>query len=124
IPTNDGCWIAIGDACGHGLNAGLLTLMLQSALGALLCHSPRARPADLLKAANALLFENLRNRLKGGGDYITLILMHLCADGRFLFAGAHEPFIVWRRATGRCELHETEGIWVGLRPIVADEFKE
>src|SRR5262249_1649768 len=99
------------------------TLMLQSALGALLGYSPKARPADLLKAANALLFENLHNRLKGG-DYITLILMHLCADGRFFFAVAHEPFIVWRRTPRRCELAEREGIWVGLRPVVANEFKE
>jgi len=123
VPTADGCWIAIGDACGHGLNAGLLTLMLQSALGALLGHSPKARPADLLKATNALLFENLHNRLQGG-DYVTLMLMHVGVDGRFVFAGAHEPFVVWRRATGRCELVETEGIWMGLRPIEANELRE
>ncbi len=32
LRVDDGCWIAIGDVSGHGLDAGLVMLMLQSAV--------------------------------------------------------------------------------------------
>jgi serine phosphatase RsbU (regulator of sigma subunit) len=123
IPTPTGCLIAVGDVCGHGVNAGLVMLMLQSALGALAIAAPSARPAELLKAANQLLVENVRNRL-GGEDYMTLVLMHVAVDGRFVFAGAHEPILILRRAAAACELVETSGVWMGLGPIAEGSLPE
>src|SRR5687768_9235631 len=35
IPVNDGCWLAIGDVAGHGLAAGVIMLMIQSAVQSL-----------------------------------------------------------------------------------------
>jgi HAMP domain-containing protein len=64
LPSHGGCWVGIGDVCGHGLNAGLVMMMLQSALGALVAYVEAPRPAAVLRAVNALLVENIRNRLE------------------------------------------------------------
>jgi serine phosphatase RsbU (regulator of sigma subunit) len=123
LPTPTGFWIAAGDVSGHGLNAGLVMLMLQSALGALAIYAPGARPADLLKAANRLLVENIRRRL-GGDDHATLVLMHVDLDGRFVFAGGHEPLLLWRKRTGQCEIIDTPGPWMGILPDIGKDLSE
>jgi sigma-B regulation protein RsbU (phosphoserine phosphatase) len=113
IPTEAGFWIAAGDVSGHGLTAGLVMLMLQSALGALAASLPGAHPAEILKATNRLLVENVRHRM-GGDDHATLVLMHVFSDGRFVFSGGHEPMLVLRAASGTCDVIETPGPWVGI----------
>jgi len=123
LPTSAGFWIAAGDVSGHGLNAGLVMLMLQSALGALAIYAPGARPANLLKAANRLLVENIRHRL-GGDDHATLVLMHVDPDGRFVFAGGHEPLLIWRACSGKCEIVETPGPWMGILPDIDKGLRE
>ena len=123
LPSTSGFWIAAGDVSGHGLNAGLVMLMMQSALGALAIYAPRARPADLLDAANRLLVENIRCRL-GSDDHATLVLVHVNLDGRFVFAGGHEPLLVWRASSGKCEIIDTPGPWVGILPDIAKAAPE
>ena len=62
IPVNDGCWLAIGDVAGHGLAAGVIMLMIQSAVQSLVRLSPQASPRDLVCALNGALYENIRKR--------------------------------------------------------------
>jgi serine phosphatase RsbU (regulator of sigma subunit) len=123
LPTASGFWIAAGDVSGHGLNAGLVMLMLQSALAALAIYAPGARPAELLKATNCLLVENIRHRL-GGDDHVTLVLMHVDLDGSFVFAGGHEPLLVLRASSGKCEVIDTPGPWMGILPDIGRHLAE
>jgi sigma-B regulation protein RsbU (phosphoserine phosphatase) len=123
LPTESGFWIAAGDVSGHGLTAGLVMLMLQSALAALAIYTPNARPAEILKATNRLLVENIRRRL-GGDDHATLVLMHVMRDGSFLFAGAHEPLLILRTASGKCEVVDTLGPWMGINDSVEQHLIE
>jgi sigma-B regulation protein RsbU (phosphoserine phosphatase) len=123
LPGESGFWIASGDVSGHGLDAGLVTLMLQSALAAVAIHSPRARPGEILKAVNRLLVENIRRRL-GRDDHVTLVLMHVDADGSFVFAGGHEPLLVLRAADGTCEEIDTPGPWLGILPGIGQRLPE
>lgn len=123
LPTPTGFWIANGDVSGHGLNAGLVMLMLQSALAALAIYAPCARPAEILKAANGLLVENIRRRL-GGDDHATLVLMHVALDGNFVFAGGHEPFLVLRAHARKCEVVDAPGPWVGIIPDIGEQLRE
>jgi len=97
LPTQSGFWIAAGDVSGHGLTAGLVMLMLQSALGALAIYTPNAPPAEILKATNRILVENIRRRL--GGDDL---------------AGGHEPILILRAASGKCEVVDALGPWMGI----------
>ena len=113
LPTESGFWIAAGDVSGHGLSAGLVMLMLQSALGALAISSPRERPSRILAATNALLVENIRSRL-GGDDHVTLVLMHVDREGHLVFAGGHEPLLILRAGSATCEVISTPGPWMGI----------
>ena len=121
LPTESGFWIAAGDVSGHGLTAGLVMLMLQSALGALALSSPRERPSRILAATNALLVENIRSRL-GGDDHVTLVLMHVDREGRFVFAGGHEPLLLLRNGSDTCEVINTPGPWIGIMPELGEKL--
>jgi sigma-B regulation protein RsbU (phosphoserine phosphatase) len=112
--TRDGAWIGIGDVAGHGLTSGLVMLMVQSAVAALGRDRPDALPSEILGAVNAVLYDNIRHRLRQD-EYVTLSLLRYHDDGRLVFAGAHEEMVVRRAATGRCETVPTLGTWVGVR---------
>ncbi|HVY37259.1 MAG TPA: SpoIIE family protein phosphatase [Polyangia bacterium] len=114
IPTADGCWLGIGDVAGHGLPTGLVMLMMQSGVGVLARKMPDAPPRELLLALNAMLVENVRDRL-GQREHATLTLLRYRQDGSLSFAGAHEEILIRRAATGRCDRLETPGPWVGAK---------
>ncbi len=124
LPTEDGAWIGIGDVAGHGLNAGVVMLMTQTAVATLVRQLPDAEPSRVLAAANDVLYENIRHRL-GRDEFVTLTLMRYRADGTIVFCGAHEDVIVWRAGTRECEIVKTTGPWLGamadLRGRVTDE---
>jgi serine phosphatase RsbU (regulator of sigma subunit) len=115
VPTDDGCWLGIGDVAGHGLQAGLVMMMMQSMLGALVQSQPHSVPSAVVRAMNAALCRNIRERM-GREEHATLTLIRYQRDGRIRFAGAHEDIIVYRAATGRVELVPTPGMWVGILP--------
>ncbi len=117
IPAVDGAWIAIGDVTGHGLAAGLVMLMLQSMITALVRATPEPSPSQVISVVNEGIYENVRFRLKRD-DHATLTVFRYHSNGIVRFAGAHEDTIIWRAATGRCELVPTPGIWVGAVPNV------
>jgi sigma-B regulation protein RsbU (phosphoserine phosphatase) len=117
FPMGDGCWIGIGDVAGHGLSAGLEMLMVQSIVSALVRHAPRAAPSDHVRVLNAVLYDNIRERL-GQDEHITLTLMRY-EDGVITFAGAHEEIFVARAAGGECEHIQTPGTWLGGMPDVS-----
>ena len=98
-------------------------LMLQSALAALATYAPRENPAKILSATNALLVENIRRRL-GGDDHVTLVLMHVDQQGRFVFAGGHEPLLILRHGSETCEMVDAPGPWIGILPDVGKQLLE
>jgi serine phosphatase RsbU (regulator of sigma subunit) len=112
IPVEEGCWLAIGDVAGHGLSAGVIMLMIQSAVQSLVRLSPRAHPRDLVCALNRALYENIRNRMKRD-EHVTFCLARYSPDGRVVFAGAHENILICR-ANGQCDSIAPNGVWLGI----------
>jgi predicted ATPase/serine phosphatase RsbU (regulator of sigma subunit) len=113
LPTRDGgFWLGIGDVSGHGLDAGLVMLMLQSGLSSLLRSDAWVDPVEPLCILNRAVYDNVRRRL-GRDDFATLSLFRFFPDGRFLFAGAHEEILIWRSRDGRWEQIEPSGVWIG-----------
>jgi serine phosphatase RsbU (regulator of sigma subunit) len=112
IPVEDGCWLAIGDVAGHGLAAGVIMLMVQSAVQSLVRLSPRASPRDLVCALNGALYENIRKRMKRD-EHVTFCLARYSPDGSLVFAGAHENILICRE-DGRCDSIPPNGVWLGL----------
>ncbi len=123
IPTENGCWIGIGDVAGHGLLAGLEMLMIQSMTAAMVAQNPNASPKDLVIALNRALYENVRHRLERD-DHATLTLIRVDHGGRLTFAGCHEDIIVCRSSSGTCELVPTPGFWVAVVPELEELTEE
>lgn len=123
IDVDDGCWIGIGDVAGHGLIAGLVMLQTQSAVQALIAQNAGGTPSAVLVDLNRVLYRNVRDRM-GHDEHVTLSLVRYHADGRLVVAGAHQPLIILRAATGRCERHEPEGTWLGLVDDIASVTKD
>jgi serine phosphatase RsbU (regulator of sigma subunit) len=114
LPIENGCWIGIGDVAGHGLDAGLIMLMTQATVAALVARDPAASPKDVVCVVNEVLFENIRSRLLRD-DHATLTILRYERSGHVVFAGAHEEIIVYRARQGRSEIIATPGTWVGGR---------
>jgi len=120
LPFDGGCWLGIGDVTGHGLHAGLVTMMIQSIVSALTYDRAVASPAKVWTALNGVLYDNLRTRLQRD-ERATLTLIRYEKSGRLLYAGAHEDLIVWRARGRRCELLRTQGsVRAGMARDVAD----
>lgn len=118
VPCEGGAWLAIGDVSGHGLNAGLIMLMVQSALSGVAAARPDCTPAELLATLNTVLFDNINGRLSTD-EYVTLVLLRYREDGKVVFAGAHEYILVCRADSGRVERVATPGPWLGIRRDIA-----
>ena len=113
LPCEDGAWLAVGDVSGHGINAGMIMLMVQSAIACLVSERPDANPGAVLTTVNGVLHQNIRRRLKEA-DFVTLTLLRYFQDGRLQFAGAHEDILILRAATGKVDRVFTPGTWLGL----------
>ncbi len=109
----DGCWLAIGDASGHGLTAGLVMMMVQTGVATLVAANPDANPRDVLTSLNHVLYENVHDRLEAE-RHMTLSLLRYRRNGKVVVAGAHMDAVVWRKATGKAELLGTPGTFLAI----------
>ena len=118
-PETGALWISIGDVSGHGVGAGLVMLMAQAAFASHFLNDPSEEPARVLREVNALLCENITNRLRDN-KYVTAQLLTYAGEGKFVCVGAHEWPILYRAATGRCEAIEAPGPWLGIVSDLSD----
>lgn len=119
LPFAGGGWIGIGDVSGHGLNAGLVMLLLQSAMSTLARVQPSAVPSHMLAVLNDVIYDCVRHRL-GRTDHITFTLLRYSANGQVLFSGAHDFILVCRAETGEVERIATPGTWLAALANVRD----
>jgi len=109
--------ISIGDVTGHGLESGLVMLMTQTAMQALL-HSGETDPVHLLDSLNRTIYNNVQ-RIKTDKN-LTLCLLDY-QSGELKLSGQHEEMIVVRQ-DGQVELIDTIdlGFPIGLDDDIAD----
>jgi serine phosphatase RsbU (regulator of sigma subunit) len=105
-------WLAIGDVSGHGVPAGLIMMMVQTAIRLALKTIQNASPAEILKKVNEIIFENIQKM--GEDKYMTLTLMSIQNDGNIFFSGLHQDLIIFRKELSKTELIGTRGMWLGL----------
>jgi phosphoserine phosphatase RsbU/P len=113
LPVEGGCWIAIGDASGHGLTAGLVMMMVQTGVATLVRADEATPPKDVLRTLNRVLYENIHDRLEAE-RHMTLSLMRYDVSGKLTVAGAHMDAVVWRAATQTTELLKTKGTFLAI----------
>lgn len=112
-------WVTIGDVSGHGVPAGLVMLMTQSAFAAYFRANPLARPDEVIRGVNDLLAEQIGVRLRDN-KYVTGLLLQHAGGGRFVYAGAHEWPLLWRKQSGKTEVLEAPGPWLGIKRDLDD----
>ncbi|HEY4132454.1 MAG TPA: SpoIIE family protein phosphatase, partial [Gemmatimonadaceae bacterium] len=123
--TPDGAWLFLGDVTGHGLGAGLVTLMAQSTVTSILEARPDVRPRELNYLANRVLSTNLE-RL-GEQRHMTFVALRRLPAGEFAVSGSHDTIFVHRARTGAIEPIELSHFPFGLGfsgELDADAFGE
>jgi serine phosphatase RsbU (regulator of sigma subunit) len=120
VHTKSHEWILIGDVSGHGVPAGLIMMMCQTAVRTALERDPDMMPDRLLVLVNAVLTQNIRQL--GEDKYMTITALRRDAGGRIWFAGAHQDLFVYRAASDEVLALETAGLWLGLRDDAEGAF--
>jgi len=109
--------ISIGDVTGHGLESGLVMLMAQTAVRALL-KSGETDPVHFLDTLNRTIYDNMQRM--DSDKNLTLCLLDY-QSGELKLSGQHEEMIVVRK-DGTIELVDTAdlGFPIGLNDDIAD----
>ncbi|MBI9098797.1 MAG: SpoIIE family protein phosphatase [Spirochaetaceae bacterium] len=105
-------WFLIGDVSGHGVNSGLIMMMVQTSIHVALSQNPSIDPSHLLSIINKTIHNNIHKL--GEKRYMTLTVFACYDHGEFVFSGAHLPLIKYKKAAGTLEVTETEGAWIGI----------
>ncbi len=109
--------ISIGDVTGHGLESGILMVMVQTAIRTLLAANI-TNYSLFLNLLNQIIFENVQRM--NSDKTLTLALLN-CYSGKITLTGQHEEMIVVR-ADGEIERIDTIdlGFPIGLEPDIKD----
>lgn len=107
-------WLAIGDVTGHGIDAGLMMLMAQSAFSLATEALPDAGPLDILGHVNRVLYQNIRRRMQRT-DHMTFLSLRAAPNGRMRYAGGHDLDLLVVGSDGSVREHEATGMWLGAR---------
>jgi urea ABC transporter urea binding protein len=115
IPQGDRLYITIGDVTGHGLSSGMIMLMVQAAIRALLKNG-EIRMERILAAANRMVYENTQRM--GSPRQMSLAILDY-GDRHLQIWGQHETVIVLRQ-DGSIEPIDTVdlGFPLGLEPDI------
>jgi serine phosphatase RsbU (regulator of sigma subunit) len=114
---DNGVKIGIGDVTGHGLESGVMMLMVQMAVRTLLTYGVKD-PKVFLSVLNSALFGNVQ-RMRTDKN-LTLALFDY-QDGQLTCTGQHEEVLIFRH-NGDIERMDTIdlGFMVGLLPDIRE----
>ena len=102
VQHENGIVLGIGDVTGHGLESGVLAIMVQTAIRTLLA-SGRYESRKFLEVLNRVVYDN-SHRMKSDRS-LTLSLLHY-RDRFVTISGQHEEILIMR-ADGSLERHDT-----------------
>jgi len=110
--------IGIGDVTGHGLESGVLMLMVQTAVRTLLASNEK-NPERFLNIVNKVIYQNIQ-RISSDKN-LTLSLLDYSGDGVLKLTGQHEDMLVVRR-DGSLERIDTSplGLPIGIDFDIGD----
>ena len=109
--------IGIGDVTGHGLESGVIMIMVQTAIRALLING-ETDPVKFLSTVNRTIYANIQRMNCDKSLSLTLLDYH---DNKLYISGQHESVIVVR-ANGEIEIIDTDSL--GFPIGLTDEITE
>jgi serine phosphatase RsbU (regulator of sigma subunit) len=108
-------WFSIGDVTGHGLETGVMMLMLRTAIRAVLdtgsAGGSDAGPEAQYQRINRLVYDDVQRQQSE--KHATLSLLHYDGGGAFTVAGQHQDLLVIRDRR-RVENLDTTGLGLPL----------
>ena len=118
--NNNSMYLGIGDVAGHGLNSGIIMIMLQTAIRTLIEHG-ETNITQFLGTLNRVLYKNIQ-RLNIN-KMLTMLLL-VFNDNLVKIAGCHEDLIIIRK-NKEVEIFETcdKGIPIGIEPNIETWLK-
>lgn len=113
-------FIYIGDVTGHGVPAGLIMMMVDTLMGAMVSQGI-SNGRDLVVHTNALLTPRISSRL-----FMTSVTLRWDKEmNKMYYTGAgHEHVLVYRHKTEEVEEIRSGGIALGMIPDVAHIVQE
>jgi predicted ATPase/serine phosphatase RsbU (regulator of sigma subunit) len=125
VEVGDRTWVLIGDVSGHGVNAGLSMMMVQTAVRAILSAAAargwHVSPSELLSQTNAAVSANLK--VISADQYMTITALELHGS-RVRHAGLHLDILVHRARLGTVERTKTHGIWLGVLDDITELLED
>ncbi|MBN2737067.1 MAG: SpoIIE family protein phosphatase [Spirochaetales bacterium] len=109
---HDRDWFVVGDVSGHGVQAGLIMMMVQTSIHLLTKQFPDISPSRLLSLTNDVVRENIK-KLEDD-KYMTINILSHTQNGHFEYSGMHLPILIYRHRTKKVEQIEMKGIWLGV----------
>ncbi|MBN1695978.1 MAG: SpoIIE family protein phosphatase [Spirochaetales bacterium] len=105
--------IAIGDVEGHGILAGIIMMLAMYNYQMLAKENGGQDSKAFLEKLNSRLYEIIANSL-GMFSYVTFVTFHQADDNSFVYAGYHNPPIIYRYSEKICENLEIDGFLLGI----------
>lgn len=117
VPHNGKVKIGIGDVTGHGLESGVLMIMVQTAVRTLLANN-ETDPRRFLNTINQVIYDNVQRM--NSNKNLSLVLLDYQA-GHVKLSGQHEMILVVR-SNGQIERIDTTdlGFFLGLLPDISE----
>jgi PAS domain S-box-containing protein len=121
VCKDGGVIFGIGDVTGHGLESGVIAIMVQTAVRTLLASGPY-ESTKFFDVLNRVIYDNVR-RMNCDRN-LTFSLLHY-RDKRVTISGQHEEVLVVR-GNGALERHDTLnlGFPLGLEEDIAKHLSE
>ncbi|AXR68702.1 PP2C family protein-serine/threonine phosphatase [Leptospira mayottensis] len=114
-------WVGIGDVSGHGVESGLIMMMAQTAIQAIVQQKKMLNPSEVLNEANRVIKENIA-RL-GTDRYMTMMLFRL-EDNYLVVSGKHMDLMIYRAQEKKVEMIPTTGSWLGIVDNLGDVLED
>jgi histidine kinase len=117
-------WVMIGDVSGHGVTAGLIMMMIQTAVRSVITSIREGMPlgpSGVLSLVNRAVSRNLK--LVGDGQYMTLSALEL-DRGAVRWSGLHQDILVYRAQHRRVDRIETDGMWIGVMDDISEVLND
>jgi PAS domain S-box-containing protein len=109
VSKNGGVFFGIGDVTGHGLESGVIAIMVQTAVRTLLANG-QYKSGEFFPVLNQVIYDNVRRM--GCDRSLTMSLLHY-QDKTITVSGQHEELLVIR-GNGAVERHDTLNLGFAL----------
>ncbi|MEM7181870.1 MAG: SpoIIE family protein phosphatase [Spirochaetota bacterium] len=118
ILREEGEWLVIGDVSGHGVTAGLIMMMVQTAIHSTLkAFDLFITPGRVLQSVNEVISHNIKKMQLD--KYMTLSLIFKDGDN-FYYSGLHQDIVIYRYKKQQVERMQTNGSWLGMQELFHD----